>query len=197
MPSRKSKKVKIEEIKVKEGKEEESEDEEESEIDESEEEEVEDENEEESESEEEEESENEDQKDDISPLKTCIEEAEKILFSIEGDLSRISRMKTTFQQMIKCGLFEAKELDEYNESYKFHATRQNQNIITIVNKVNEAKEIWDKKTELMGKWWKEGVLDEGVVKKWKISMSEYENRIDEIDKKLQFWCNNEKKSSKK
>ena len=126
----------------------------------------------------------------FSPLKKCIEDAERLFESIKGDLQRLEKMKATYENIVKGGLFDEAELGEYQSSLTFHKQRQHENIKAIVQKINAAKEVWEHKKQLMGQMWNDGVLDEGVVGKWKMSMSNYEVRIDKIDSKLQFWYGN-------
>jgi len=122
----------------------------------------------------------------LSPLKKHLDEAERIFESIKGDLQKIEKMKIKYEDIVKGGLFDDDELSEYQKSLQYHAERQHINVKTIVHKLNTAKEIWEQKKKLMGEMWMEGVLDEGVVKVWQVSMSNYENRISRIDTKLQF-----------
>ncbi len=130
-------------------------------------------------------------KESISSLGNCLSEAERLFESIKDDLQRLEKMKATFERKIIAdddeGLFDGEEILEYKASLEFHGQLQRENVKTIVEKINTAKEIWEIKQRTIEQMWNDGVLDDGVVEKWKISMVNYENRIHKIDSKLQFW----------
>lgn len=127
-----------------------------------------------------------------SPLNTCIIEAETLFESLRKYLERVEKMRLNYDRIVQTGLMDTDEIEEYRKSYTFHANTLKESLQAVVIKINNAKSIWEQKNTLISTLWREGTLDEGVVKKWKDSMTVYENRIAKIDEKLQLWSSSKK-----
>jgi hypothetical protein len=77
--------------------------------------------------------------------------------------------------------------NQLQQSVEFNTKQNYQSLIGIVQKLNQAKDMWNAKQRLMTKMWEDGVLDDGVISRWKSSMDEYENRIAAMDAKVSFF----------
>jgi hypothetical protein len=114
-----------------------------------------------------------------------IQQAESQINAIRGDLKRIAKMKQVYTNEIAVSdIFEQWEKDEYLSSLQFHVKTHRDAISNIVRSINSAKELWNQKMMIMDKYWKSGILDDGVIEKWKQSMDVYETKIEQLDRLL-------------
>lgn len=130
--------------------------------------------------------------DSISALTKTLNDAEQLYDSIKDDIQCVERMESWYQRALGTGLFESFELSSHKESIDFHKQRLAKCITAIITKINNAKDLWEKRDEFLHQMYEDNAMDKTLLETTKNTQENFQQRIEKLDAKIEFLYAKEK-----